>query len=72
MADEGEMMSADIRLGCLRAALDLRTPASTASDILARAEEFYRFVTAFDGGAGAAEFVSVPRPSKASRSERGL
>jgi hypothetical protein len=52
-------MSAEIRLGCLRAALDLRTPASTAGDILARAEEFYRFVMAFEGQYGA-EFISVP------------
>jgi hypothetical protein len=71
MADEEEMMSADIRLGCLRAALDLRTPASTASDILARAEEFYRFVTAFDGGTGSAEFISVTRQSRSGRIERG-
>lgn len=64
-------MSAEIRLGCLRAALDLRTPASSAGDILSRAEEFYRFVTAFDGGTGTAEFVSVTRPSRPGRADRG-
>jgi hypothetical protein len=64
-------MNSEIRLGCLRAALDLRTPASTSADILARAEEFYRFVTAFEAGAEGAEFVSVPRPPRASRADRG-
>jgi hypothetical protein len=65
-------MSAEIRLGCLQAALDLRTPASTAADILARAEEFYRFVTAFEAGTQGAEFVSVSRAPRAGRAERGL
>lgn len=64
-------MSADIRLGCLRAALDLRTPASTSADILSRAEEFYRFVTAFEAGMQGAEFVNVPRAARSGRTDRG-
>ena len=63
-------MSAEIRLGCLRAALDLRTPASTSADILSRAEEFYRFVTAFEAGLQGAEFVNVPRTPRSARADR--
>lgn len=32
---------AELRLGCLRAALELRTPGSSANDVLGTAERFY-------------------------------
>jgi len=38
------MSEEEMRLGCLRAALDLRTAGSTAEELLALAERFYRFV----------------------------
>lgn len=37
---------AELRLGCLRAALELRAATTTADDTLATAQRFYRFCVA--------------------------
>jgi len=37
-------MSEQTKLGCLKAALELRTAASTTEELLALADRFYRFV----------------------------
>ena len=37
-------MTEQTRLGCLKAALELRTTGSTTEELLALAERFYRFV----------------------------
>lgn len=43
-AIEGEMKRRQIRLGCLRAALELRAPATAPADTLKIADEFYAWV----------------------------
>lgn len=51
-------MSEQTKLGCLKAALELRTAASTTEELLALAERFYRFVTS---GEPAQETRAGPR-----------
>jgi len=42
-------MTEQTRLGCLKAALELRTTGSTPEELLALAERFYRFVQGESG-----------------------
>jgi hypothetical protein len=46
-------MTEQTRLGCLKAALELRTAGSTPEELLALAERFYRFIQGESGEAAA-------------------
>lgn len=48
-----QAMTEQTRLGCLKAALELRTTGSTTEELLALAERFYRFVRGEGGEATA-------------------
>ncbi|MGD9744053.1 MAG: hypothetical protein AB7J30_13015 [Hyphomicrobium sp.] len=55
------MSEEEMRLGCLRAALELRTAGSTAEELLALAERFHGFVLGRDAAKAEAESRATAR-----------